>query len=99
MAPYSKKIVKLDVVLDRLRVSDAGTQLPDVTVLRLPLAAVDKVFLHVGEGGDPIDLIQGMALHITPPETTGLFVSSTQAFAGESISLLLGYVVGGPSDT
>jgi hypothetical protein len=93
--PYSKKVVPLDVKLDRQAVIKGGTQIPDVTVLRLPAAAADAVYLHVGEGGDPIELIQGMAIHITPPESTGLYVSSDAPFAGLSLKLLIGYVAGG----
>ena len=95
MALYSKKTILLDAVFDRLKIVDQGTQLPDVTVLRLPVDAADTVFLHFGEGGEPVDLIQGMAIHITPPEDNGVFVSSTVAHAGESLKLLLGYVAGG----
>lgn len=94
MAAYQTKIIPLDVTFDRLRLTENGIQIPDVTVTRLPAAAEDTVKLHVGEGGDPIDLIKGMALHITPPERSGLFISSTAALAGQSVRLLLGFVAG-----
>lgn len=94
MTPYTKASIPLDTILDKKAVVKPGTQIPDVTVLRLPAAAADAVFLHVGESGDPIELIQGMAIHITPPETTGLFISSNAAFAGQSVKLLVGYVAG-----
>lgn len=94
MATYQTKIIPLDVKLDRLRLVENGTQIPDVTITRLPAAAEDTVFLHVGEGGDPIDLIKGMALHITPPERSGLFITSTVALPGASVRLMLGFVAG-----
>lgn len=94
MAAYSKLNVPLDVALDKKEVVKPGTQIPDITVLRLPVAAIDSVFLHVGASGDPIELIEGMAIHITPAETTGIYVSSVGAFAGAVLKLLLGYVTG-----
>jgi len=97
MASYSKKIVPLDVVLNRKPVLDTGVALPDVTVLRLSLAAENDVFLHFGESGDPVDLSQGYAFHITPPELTGLYVTVTVPHPGESLRLLLGYTSGSPS--
>lgn len=99
MAAYNKLNVDLTTILDKKVIVKPGTQIPDVTVLRLPAAAVDGVTLHVGEGGDPIDLIEGMAIHIWPPETTGLYVSTNAAFGGLTLKLLLGFVTGSPAPT
>ncbi|HJQ27690.1 MAG TPA: hypothetical protein VKA60_27650 [Blastocatellia bacterium] len=96
MAPYAKKVVDLSAILNKDEVIPPGVDIPDVTILRLPDAAKDGVFLHVGQGGDPIDLIQGMSIRITPPESGGLYVSSDAAFAGQKLSLLIGYVSGSP---
>lgn len=96
MAPYAKKIVKLDAILSKEEIIPPGTDIPDVTVLRLPDAAKDAVYLHVGQGGDAIDLIQGMSIRITPPESGGLYASSDAAFAGQSLKLLIGYVAANP---
>ena len=92
MALYSKKTVPLDVLLDRAKLVEQGTALPDIAVLRLPAVAKDTVFLHFGEGGDAVDLLEGMALHLTPPEMGGLFITSTVAQAGQSVKLLVGYL-------
>lgn len=91
MAQYSKLTIPLDNVTDRKKILDAGIALPDVTVLRLSVAAEPDVFLHFGEGKDEVDLSQGWAFHITPPETTGLYVTIKAPHAGETLKLLLGY--------
>lgn len=94
MANYKKQTILLDNILNKVRLVDSGIQVPDVTVLKLSVAALDGVFLHFGEGGDPIDLLVGMALHVTPPEQQGVFISSNAPFAGSSISLLFGFASG-----
>jgi hypothetical protein len=91
MAQYSKLTIPLDNIVDRKQILDSGIALPDVTVLRLSAAAEPDVFLHFGEGKDAVDLSQGWAFHITPPETTGLYVSVAVAHPGEKLKLLLGY--------
>jgi hypothetical protein len=95
MAPYATKKIDLTNALKRDEVIPPGTEVPDITILRLPDAAKDGVFLHVGNG-DPIDLIQGMSIRMTPPETGGIYVSSDAGFAGQSLKLLIGYVAGTP---
>lgn len=91
MAQYSKLTIPLDALLDRKQILDSGVALPDVTVLRLSAAAEPDVFLHFGEGKDPVDISQGWAFHITPPETTGLYVTVAVVHPGEKLKLLLGY--------
>lgn len=91
MADYSKLTIPLDNAVDRKQILDAGVALPDVTILRLSAAAQNDVFLHFGEGKDPVDLEQGWAFHVTPPEKTGLYVTIAAGHAGETMKLLLGY--------
>lgn len=97
MAPYSKLTIDLSTIQDRLPILGTGIALPDVTVLRLSAAAEPDVFLHFGEGKDEVDLSQGWAFHITPPETTGLYLTVKIAHPGEKIKLLLGYTAAGVS--
>jgi hypothetical protein len=91
MAAYSTIIVPLDLVLDRKVIIESGKAIPDVAVFRLTAAIQDDVFLHFGEGGDPVYLEKGWVFRIRPPEFGGLFVTNKAVHAGEKLILLIGY--------
>jgi hypothetical protein len=91
MAAYNKLVIKLDAVLDRQKIVDTGKAYPDFAITKLSVAAQNDVVLHVGEGGDPLDLREGWVHHVTPPETTGLYVSVLVAHPGETVNILVGY--------
>ena len=93
--PYFVQNISLAAILakgDKAgQIAPAGMPVTDIGVLDLPAGAVGKIFLHLGQKGDPIPLnLIGQNFHLANPEDTGIWVSVPVAVPGVTVVFLVG---------